>query len=48
MQLCQKQNEFSELVAAFSKARLNFEHLEKKYPPHSWCVSHIADSKKHG
>ena len=29
MELCQKQNKFFEFVAAFSKARLNFEHLEK-------------------
>ena len=30
MQLSQKQNTFSEFVAAFSKTRLNFEHFQKK------------------
>ena len=30
MQLCQKQKAFSELIEAFLKARLNFEHFQKK------------------
>ena len=30
MQLPQKQKTFSQFVAAFLKARLNFEHLQKK------------------
>ena len=30
LQLSQKQKIFSEVIAAFSKARLNFEHFQKK------------------
>ena len=30
LQLSQKQKTFSEVIAAFSKARLNFEHFQKK------------------
>ena len=30
MQLCEKQKAFFKFVEAFSKARLNFEHFQKK------------------
>ena len=48
IQLCQKEKAFSKFVAPFLKARLNFEHLQKKYHPHCKCVSNITDFKKHG
>ena len=34
MQICQKQNPFSELVSAFFKSILNFERFQKKDDPH--------------
>ena len=46
LQLSQKQNIFSQFVAAFLKCRLNLEHLQKRDDPHSWCISEITDSKK--
>ena len=36
---------FFELFAAFLKSILNFEHFEKKYDPHSFCISEITDSE---
>ena len=48
MQLSQKQKKFSEFISAFLKAWLIFEHFMKKDAPHSWCISEIADFKKHG
>ena len=45
MQLSQKQKTFSEFFAAFWKCRLNFEHCEKKYGPHRFCISEITDSE---
>ena len=44
--LSQKQKTFSEFFAAFSKSTLNFEHFQKKYDPHSRCISQITVSKK--
>ena len=35
LQLSQKQNLFSQFVAAVLKARLNFEHLQKRDDHHS-------------
>ena len=46
MQICQKQNPFSELVSAFFKSILNFERFQKKDDPHRWRISKITDSEK--
>ena len=48
MQLSQKQKDFSQFLASFSKSRLNFQHFQKQDDPHRWCISDITDSKKHG
>ena len=44
--LSQKQKTFSEFFSAFSKSTLNFEHFQKKYDPHSRCISQISVSEK--
>ena len=44
MQLSEKQKTFSQFLAAFLKSRISFEHFEKKYYPHSFCISEITDS----
>ena len=44
--LSQKQKTFSEFFSAFPKSTLNFEHFQKKYDPHSQCISQIAVSEK--
>ena len=43
--LSQKQETCSEFFSAFSKGRLNLEHFQKKYDPHSRCISKITVSK---
>ena len=48
MELSQTLKSFSECVYAFLKGRLNFGHFEKKHTLHSWCISEIMDSEKHG
>ena len=49
MQLSRKQKAFSQFFAAVLKSNLNFEHFQKKKDePHSWCISEIEDSEKHG
>ena len=48
MQVSRKQKTFSEFFSAFLKSSLNFEHFEKKDDSHSWGISEITDSKKHG
>ena len=35
MQLSQKQKTFSQFLRPFLRARLNFEHFQKKHAPHS-------------
>ena len=45
MQLSQKQKTFSQIFPAFLEFRSNFEHFEKKYDPHSFCISEITDSE---
>ena len=45
MQLSQKQKTFSQFFAEFLKFRLNFKHFEKKYDPHSFCISEITYSE---
>ena len=44
--LSQKQKSFSEFFSAFSKSKLNFEHFQKKYDPHSRCISQFTVSEK--
>ena len=43
MELSQKQMTFSQFFAAFFKSKLNFEYFDKKYDPHSFCISEITD-----
>ena len=44
MQLCQKQNIFSEFFSQRVKSSLTFEHFQKNDYPKSWCLSEIKDS----
>ena len=48
IQVSRKQKTFSEFFSAFSKSSLNFEHSQKKDDSHSWGISEITDSEKHG
>ena len=43
-----KQNTFSEFFSAFSKSASNFEHIQKKYDPHSYCISEITHLERRG
>ena len=45
MQLSKKKKSFSPFVATCSKSELNFEHFERKDPPHSFCISEMTDFK---
>ena len=45
MQLSDKEKTYSQIFAAFWKYRLNFEHFEEKYDPHSFCISEMTDSE---
>ena len=45
IKLSKKQKFFSDFFPAFWKFRLNFEHFEKKYDPHGFCVFEITDSE---
>ena len=44
--LSQKQKTFSQFYSPFLKCTLNFEHFQKKYDPHSRCISQITVLKK--
>ena len=46
MNLCQEQKFFSEFFSEFFESALNFEHFQKKYDPHSLCISEITDHKR--
>ena len=48
MQVYRKQKTFSRFFSAFLKSSLNFEHFQKKDDSHSWGISEITDSEKHG
>ena len=48
MQVSRKQKTFSEFFSAFLKSSLNFEHFQKKDDSHSWGISEITESEKHG
>ena len=44
--LWRQQKTFSEFIAAFLKARLNFGLFETRDTPHTWFISNITDSEK--
>ena len=44
--LSQKRKTFSELLSAFLKSTLNFEHFQKKDDPLSRCIFQITVSEK--
>ena len=46
MHLYQKQKIFSEFFLPFSKSSLNFENFQKKYDPHSLCISEITEHER--
>ena len=48
MELSRKQKTFSELLCAFLKSHLNFEHFQKKDDSRSWGISKITESEKQG
>ena len=47
-ELSKKQTAFSQLLVAFWKSTLNFEHFHKKDDPHSRFISEITHSEKRG
>ena len=47
-ELSKKQTAFSQLLVAFSKSTLNFEHFQKKDDPHSRFISEIMHPEKRG
>ena len=47
-ELSKKQTAFSQLLVAFWKSTLNFEHFQKKDDPHSRFISEITHSEKRG
>ena len=46
MQLCQKQNIFSEFFARFLKSAISFKSFKTKGDPHRFCISDITDSEQ--
>ena len=46
MQLCKKQNTFSEIFFGFLNSLLNFKHLLKKDDAHNLCISGNTGSEK--
>ena len=47
-QLYQKLKTFSQLFAAFSKSRLNFEHFQKKDDAHTLFICEATACEKRG
>ena len=47
-QLYQKQKSFSGIIFVVLNSRLNFEHFQKEYDTHSWCISEITNTEKCG
>ena len=45
MQLSQKQETLSEVLANFLKSTIDFKYFESKHYRHSFCVSEITDSE---
>ena len=48
MRVSKKRIAFSDFFSAFLEFRLNFEHFEKKYDPHSLCIFEIRDCQRFG
>ena len=48
MLFSQKQKTFSPVFSSFVKSSLNLEQYQRKHDTHSWYISEITDSKKHG
>ena len=48
MHLYEKRKIFSEFSFTFSKCRVNFEHFQRKYDPHSRSIFELTDSEKRG
>ena len=48
IQLSQKEKTFSQFFSLIVKSSSNLEHFQKKDDTHSWCISWIRDSEKHG
>ena len=48
MQLYQTPKAFSQFCFPLSRPTLNFEHLEEKDDPPTWCIADIMDSEKRG
>ena len=40
--------DFLNFLFAFCKFSFNFEHFQKKYDPHSWCICELTDSERRG
>ena len=47
-QLSQKQKTLCQFFSSFLKSSLNLEHFQKKDETHTWVISEITDSQKHG
>ena len=47
-ELSKIQRAFSQLLLAFWKSTLNFEHFQRKDDPHSRFISEISHSEKRG
>ena len=45
MKLSEKEKSFSQIFAKFFISISNFEHFEKKYNRHSFCISEITNSE---
>ena len=48
MLLSRKQKTFSDFFPSFLIFSLYLEDFQKKDDPHSWSISEITDSQKHG
>ena len=48
MQLCRKQQTFSEFFYTFLVSSLNFEYFQKKHDSDIWGISKITESEKQG
>ena len=48
MEFSKKQTAFSQLLLAFWKSSLNFEHFQRKDDRHSRFISEITHSEKRG
>ena len=44
--LSQKKKYFSQFISPFFEFALKFENFQKKYSPHSLCISEIIDHER--